>query len=62
MKNDQAQREIIAAAFFAINSRTALPSAYEQLLADNYIAGSSSINKSVELLEEYRHRQVGQGH
>lgn len=57
MKNEQAQRRIIAAALFPIKSATLLPSTYEQLLAEQYIQGALTIYQSVELLEEYHRRQ-----
>jgi hypothetical protein len=57
MKNEQAQRRIIAAALFPIKSPTLVPSTYEQLLAERYIEGSLTIYQSVELLEEY-HRKT----
>lgn len=53
MKNEQAQRRIIAAALFPTKSPATVPSTYEQLLADRYIEGSLTIYQSVELLEEY---------
>jgi len=53
MKNEQAQRRIIAAALFPANSRSTVPSAYEQFLTDKYIDGSLTIYQSIELLEEY---------
>ncbi|TVT41150.1 hypothetical protein FNT36_06730 [Hymenobacter setariae] len=53
MKNEQAQRRIIAAALFPANSYSTVPSAYEQLLTDKYIDGSLTIYQSIELLEEY---------
>jgi hypothetical protein len=56
MKNEQAQRRIIAAALFPIKSASLVPSTYEQLLAEKYIQGSLTIYQSVELLEEY-HRK-----
>lgn len=55
MKNVQDERRIIAAAFFSINSVTILPSAYEQLLAEQYIEGSLTITQSIRLLEKYHH-------
>jgi Fe2+ or Zn2+ uptake regulation protein len=59
MKNEQARRRIIAAALFPISSHTTVPSTYEQLLADKYIAGSLTIYQSVELLEEYHRHNAG---
>ncbi|MBJ6143926.1 hypothetical protein [Hymenobacter sp. BT559] len=53
MKNEQAQRRIIAAALFPANSHSTVPSAYEQFLTDKYIDGSLTIYQSIELLEEY---------
>jgi hypothetical protein len=60
MKNEQAQRRLIAAALFPIKSDTLVPSPYEQLLADKYIQGSLTIYQSVELLEEYRRKNTSQ--
>ena len=50
MKNEQAQRRIIAAAL--------IPSTYEQLLAENYITGTLTIRHAIELLEDYKLKQV----
>jgi hypothetical protein len=58
MKNEQAQRRIIAAALFSTYSSTLIPSTYEQLLAENYIAGALTIRHAIELLEDYRTKQV----
>ncbi|MGI4863090.1 MAG: hypothetical protein ACRYFZ_04150 [Janthinobacterium lividum] len=59
MKNEQAQRRIIAAALFPIKSATSVPSAYEQVLADKYIEGALTIYQSLELLEEYCRQNMG---
>ncbi|MFD1872870.1 hypothetical protein [Hymenobacter bucti] len=59
MKNEQAQRRIIAAALFPTKSHSMVPSTYEQLLADKYIEGSLTIYQSVELLEEYYRNTKG---
>lgn len=61
MKNEQAQRRIIAAALFSIKSADLLPNAYEQHLAERYIQGALTIYQSVELLEEYQRTSVGSG-
>jgi hypothetical protein len=58
MKNEQAQRRIIAAALFPIKSVSLVPSTYEQLLAEKYIQGSLTIYQSVELLEEYHRKHL----
>ncbi len=57
MKNEQAQRQIIAAAFFSIMSADLLPNAFEQQLAEKYIQGSLTMYQSVELLEAYNRQQ-----
>ena len=59
MKNEQAQRRVIAAALFPTKSDALGPSPYEQLLADKYIQGTLTIYQSVELLEEYRRKNPG---
>jgi hypothetical protein len=58
MKNEQAQRRIIAAALFSTYSSTLIPSAYEHLLAEDYIAGALTIRHAIDLLEDYKLRQV----
>jgi hypothetical protein len=58
MKNEQAQRRIIAAALFSTYSSTSIPSNYEQLLAENYITGLLTIRHAIELLEDYKLKQV----
>lgn len=58
MKNEQAQRRIIAAALFPLKYASAEASPYEQSLADQYIAGTLTIYKSIELLEEYQRRHL----
>jgi hypothetical protein len=58
MTTEQTQRSIIAAALFSIKSPAALPSAYEQLLATQYIDGTLTLCQSIELLEaHYRHHE-----
>jgi hypothetical protein len=61
MKNEQAQRRIIAAALFSIKSADLLPNTYEQHLAEKYIQGALTIYQSVELLEEYQRSTMGGG-
>jgi Fe2+ or Zn2+ uptake regulation protein len=61
MKNEQAQRRIIAAALFPATSSTTVPSMYEQLLTEQYIEGRLTIYQSVELLEEYHRTNVNNG-
>jgi len=58
MKNEQAQRRIIAAALFSTYSSTLIPSTYEQLLAENYITGTLTIRHAIELLEDYKLSQL----
>jgi hypothetical protein len=58
MKNEQAQRRIIAAALFSTYSSTLIPSTYEQLLAEDYITGTLTIRRAIELLEDYKVKQV----
>ena len=58
MKNEQAQRRIIAAALFSTYSSALIPSTYEQLLAENYITGTLTIRHAIELLEDYKLEQV----
>ena len=58
MKNEQAQRRIIAAALFSTYSSALIPSTYEQLLAENYITGTLTIRHAIELLEDYKLKQV----
>ncbi len=62
MKNEQAQRRIIAAALFCTKSAALMPSAYELLLAEAYIQGTLTIYESVELLEEYNRKLVAGTH
>ena len=62
MKSEQAQRRIIAAALFCVESTAELPSAYEQALAEKYIQGTLSIYESMALLEAYNHQQAGFAH
>jgi len=61
MKNEQDQRRIIAAALFPATSYTTVPSAYEQLLTEQYIEGHLTIYQSIELLEEYHRTNVSSG-
>ncbi|RZK31749.1 MAG: hypothetical protein EOO61_17645 [Hymenobacter sp.] len=58
MKNEQAQRRIIAAALFSTYSSALIPSTYEQLLAEKYITGTITIRHAIELLEDYKLKQV----
>ena len=58
MKNEQAQRLIIAAALFSTYSSALIPSTYEQLLAENYITGTLPILRAIKLLEDYKLEQV----
>jgi hypothetical protein len=58
MKNEQAQRRIIAAALFSTYSSTLTPTTYEQLLAENYITGTLTIQHAIELLEDYKRKQL----
>jgi hypothetical protein len=58
MKNEQAQRRIIAAALFSTYRSTLTPNHYEQLLADNYVAGVLTIQHAIELLEEFKHKRL----
>jgi len=58
MKNEQAQRRIIAAALFSTYSSALIPSTYEQLLAESYITGTLTIRHAIELLEDYKVKQV----
>lgn len=53
MKDEQALRRLIAATLFSTESTTMLPSPYEQLVAQQYITGSLSIQQAIALLEDY---------
>jgi hypothetical protein len=58
MKNEQAQRRIIAAALFSTYCNTPTPTNYEQLLSENYVTGTLTIQHAIELLEDYQHNQL----
>lgn len=58
MKNQQAQRRIIAAALFPTIISDSLLSSYQQLLAEQYVQGTLTIQHAVALLKEYQHRQT----
>ena len=58
MKNEQAQRRIIAAALFSTCGSLLPLNHYEQLLAENYITGTLTIQHAIELLEDYQHNQL----
>lgn len=62
MKDEQAQRRIIAAALFPLKFGSAVASPYEQSLADQYVAGTLTIYQSIELLEEHQRRQMSREH
>lgn len=58
MKDEQSPRRLIAAALFSTESTTMMPSPYEQLIAQQYITGSLSIQQAVALLEDCNHTQT----
>jgi hypothetical protein len=55
MQHEQSQRHIIAAALFSTKSTALLPSPYEQRITQQYVAGQLSIQRVIELLEEYNY-------
>lgn len=55
MPNEQAQRHIIATALFFTKSIALLPSPYEQRITQQYVTGQLSIQRVIELLEEYNY-------
>lgn len=57
MKDQQNPRRLIAATLFSTESTTMMPSPYEQLVAQQYITGSLSIQQAVALLEDYNRSQ-----
>lgn len=60
MKNEQERREMVAAALSWTKTTTLTPSLYEKRLLQQYIQGTITIDRVIELLEENNEKQVNQ--